>query len=90
MVKEDERKLLEILLALHESLPDCQLVEAVANGLGMHHKRLTYILHKWTDRREWNYGVSVWSGWFEPAAWLRQGEHERQEDERRESAGHDL
>lgn len=71
MVKPDEQELLDTLRANSEQLPNSTLVEAVANQIGIHPKRLEYLLHKWADRREWNYGVHVLCGWLEPAAWLK-------------------
>ncbi len=35
-----------------------------AKRLGMHPKRLNYILEKWTDKDWWEYGVSPQYGWM--------------------------
>ena len=41
--------------------------EDVGISLGMHHKRVDYILNKWTNKGWWNYGVSARTGWLTEA-----------------------
>lgn len=64
--KPDELALFSALRAC-ESLGPCE-VQAAANRLGMHHKRLWSILEKWADAGWWDYGVTVRAGWFQPGA----------------------
>lgn len=39
--------------------------------LGIHHKRLAYILLKWADRGWYDYGVNVELGWLTPEGFVR-------------------
>ena len=59
-MKEDEKNL---LLTLWET----GLTPRVANReiLHMNHKRMWYILHKWTKKGWYDWGVSVELGWLE-------------------------
>ena len=43
-------------------------VFALVESLGMNEKRAAYLLGKWTGKRWWDYGVSLFSGWFTPQA----------------------
>jgi hypothetical protein len=58
------------LLKLYEMQPNqCArgvFATEVASTLGIHHKRATYLLLKWTEKGWWEYGVSPRSGWFTP------------------------
>ena len=56
-MKPDEAKLLK-------GIQDGKPPKVVAADLGMHEKRLQYILLKWTDKGWWDYGVSARTGWL--------------------------
>lgn len=59
-MKEDERKLASGIL-------HCKTVMAargVAHELGIHTKRLNYILNKWSTKGWWEYGTAPVSGWI--------------------------
>ncbi len=63
MIKDDELKFAEIIKRIKPVGNSC-VVFQVINSIGMHEKRAAYILEKMTDRGEWNYGVSLFSGWL--------------------------
>lgn len=65
MIKQDEIKFKEAINKCKDMLPSSDLVQQIANGIGMHSKRASYILEKMTNNGEWNYGVSLFSGWVE-------------------------
>jgi hypothetical protein len=43
-------------------------LQRAAEGLGMHPNRANDLLRKWDQKGWWNYGVTLWAGWFEPEA----------------------
>ena len=63
--KADELELLEVLLVFRPFQDQSpQFASHYAEKLGMHWKRCNSLLLKWTDKRWWEYGVSVRTGWF--------------------------
>jgi hypothetical protein len=73
-VKPDERALLDALRVDRAGpfLPGT-FADAIGNHLGIHHKRVYYLLCKWADRDWWEYGVSARSGWFTDKGWSESG-----------------
>lgn len=39
-------------------------VDEVGAELGIHAKRVEYLLDKWSERGWWDYGISARTGWF--------------------------
>ena len=76
-MKPDERALAAALLVAHGGpdghlrRQDIALADAIGARVGLHHKRVLYILEKWMGRDWWDYGVTCRSGWFTPAGWER-------------------
>ncbi len=69
-MKPDERALLTALRA-DRAQPGRTgtFADEIGDGLGMHHKRVQYLLYKWADRNWWEYGVSARTGWFTENGW---------------------
>lgn len=74
-MKPDEIALLRLTLAVHrfkpyKGAPDekvaAPFIEEIGAAIGVPHKRAWFLAEKWTDKRWWDYGVSVRGGWFEP------------------------
>ena len=57
MIKDDEKFLRQSVVAKEPFMTR-------AEEYGIPHKRVMYLLYKWTDRGWWDYGVSVTSGWL--------------------------
>ena len=76
-MKEDERQLLAALRSEHPGpyksdgarIHVVRFADHAGRDLGIHPKRVHYLLLKWADRGWWDYGVSVRSGWFTPEGW---------------------
>jgi len=67
-MKDDEvRFLVKLARERPKQAADGPFADAVGASLGIHPKRVDYLLQKWTDKGWWNYGVSARSGWLEPA-----------------------
>jgi hypothetical protein len=68
-IKADEKQLLLALIIDRESAPHegryVELVENVAEKIGMHWKRAYYLCNKWPF---WESGVSLRTGWFNTLA----------------------
>ena len=64
-MKLDEQLLLAELARL--GWPRENYATEVAASLGINAKRAEYILGKWADRRWWEYGVSLRTGWLTDA-----------------------
>lgn len=61
-MKDDERALLALLA--DDAARAGRFADEVGGGIGIHHKRVNYILLKWADRGWWDYGVSARTGWL--------------------------
>lgn len=48
--------------------PGRATIERVSAELGLHEKETERFLEKWSGRDWWDWGVSVWGGWFTPDA----------------------
>lgn len=64
-MKPDERLLLLELARLPR--PRAEFATDVGVRLGLHVKRALYLLEKWADKRWWDCGVSLRTGWLTDA-----------------------
>lgn len=87
MVKDDEKKLMMLLVYRENSLKfisddilktACQIAEKIL----MPQKRLIHILNKWSECGFWEYGVSVESGWVTGLGLSKANEYFNEELER--------
>lgn len=41
-----------------------KLIRRTVSNVGMAPKRAEYVFYKWTDKGQWEFGTSVFGGWF--------------------------
>lgn len=63
MIKSDEKKFTSEVVRI-KPVGDSSVIFQIINKIGMHEKRASYILEKMTNKGQWNYGVSLFSGWL--------------------------
>lgn len=61
--RKDELDLIDLLKRRYESGEDLNIRGAI-RFLQMNVRRAAYILFKWTDKGQFEYGVSPFGGWF--------------------------
>lgn len=64
-IKDDEIEFLQYLISkCNNGNGYCQPGRDAVAEYNMNDKRKTYILNKWDNKGLWDYGVSLYSGWF--------------------------